>query len=38
MIYTNNPNIKHKAGLRNFAEEHVNILIAIKIVALRHTG
>ncbi|EFW11720.1 hypothetical protein SSYM_2192 [Serratia symbiotica str. Tucson] len=38
MIYTNNPSIKHKAGLRNFAEERVDILIALKIRALRHTG
>ncbi len=38
MIYTNNPSIKHKAGIRNFAEEGVDILIAINIRMLWHTG
>lgn len=34
MIHTNNPNIRHKAGLLNLAEESDNVSKACKIMGM----
>lgn len=34
MLHTNNPVIKHEAGLRNLAEKHRNVSKACKIMGV----